>query len=174
VKLERAIRRRRVIRCRYRMKKERYEITLKPLKIVNFKGYWYLLAMDARNDEIKKYLLRKISNIKTEEESFTPPENLDEALSRALAVWFEPGAEPFEVRLFVDDYAAKYFRTKPIAPTQTILGEDSDGSIELSVTITHAMELIPLIKQWMPHIRVLEPEWLEEKIRQDVKAWLEG
>jgi len=173
VKLERAIKKRRPVRCRYRMESGTYELELKPLKIVNFKGYWYLLAMDARNDEIKKYLLRNISAIRTEAKDFSPPEDLDDALNRAMAIWFEPGAEPFEVRLFVDAYAAKYFERKPLGPTQVIQGRDADGSIELSVKITHEMELIPVIKQWMPHIRVLGPRWLEERIRDDVEAWLE-
>ena len=172
VKLERAVKKRRLVRCRYRMDRGTYDLDLKPLKIVNFKGFWYLLAMDARNDEVKKYLLRNISTIRQSDEEFTPPENLDEALARAMAVWFEPDAEPIGVRIFVDAYAAKYFERKALGPTQVILGRDADGSIEISVTITHEMELIPVVKQWMPHLRVLEPTWLEERIREDVQAWL--
>ena len=91
-----------------------------------------------------------------------------------MAVWFDPDGDPIEVRLFVDSYASKYFKYKAIGPTQTILGSDPDGSIELPVEITHEMELIPLIKQWMPHIHILEPQWLENRIRKDVNGWLES
>ncbi|WP_300363994.1 WYL domain-containing protein, partial [Hydrogenimonas sp.] len=157
VKFEKAIKKRRLVHCRYRMDKGNYDIDIKPLKIVNFQGYWYVLAMDARNDVVKKYLLRHCSKIRLDEEIFTPPKDIDDAISRALAIWFEPDTEPFEVRLFIDGSVAKYFERKPLAPTQRIEGKDADGSLEVVVTITHEMEIVPTIKQWLPHLRVLEP-----------------
>ena len=172
VKFERAIRKRRLVHCRYAMESGTYDIDIKPLKLVNFQGFWYILAQDARNDEVKKYLLRHCSKIRLDEESFTPPKDIDDAISRALAIWFEPDTEPFEVRLFIDGSVAKYFERKPLAPTQRIEGKDADGSLEVVVTITHEMEIVPTIKQWLPHLRVLEPKWLEETIEKDIKKYL--
>jgi predicted DNA-binding transcriptional regulator YafY len=172
VKVERAIKKRRVVRCRYRMDDAVYDIDIKPLKIANFQGYWYVVALDARNDRLKKYLLRNLSAVKMAEESFEPPADLDDAIARALAVWFEPGREPFEVRLFIDAEVAKYFERKPLATTQTIVGKDTDGSLEVVVKITHEMEIVPVVKQWLPHLRVLEPAWLDERIRKDIGDYL--
>ena len=169
--LERAIEARRKIACRYKMNGEIYDIELKPLKIAHFGGYWYLVAMDARNDEVKKYLLRHIRDIKTSDTVFEPPRHLEEALSRAMSVWFDPHGEPFEVRLFVDRYAATYVRRQPLGPTQRIVGEDSDGSMEIALDITHDMEIVPLIKQWIPHIVVLEPDRLAETVKEDIDAY---
>ncbi len=172
VKFERAIKKRSLVHCRYTMQSGTYDIDIKPLKIVNFQGYWYVLALDARNDEIKKYLLRNCSNIRLDKDRFTPPDNIDDAVAKALAIWFQPDAEPFEVRLFIDGSVAKYFERKPIASTQRIEGRDRDGSLEAVVTITHEMEIIPTIKQWLPNLRVLEPDWLDEMIRTDIKRYL--
>jgi predicted DNA-binding transcriptional regulator YafY len=174
VRIEKAIRDRKILHCRYRMGEEHHEITIKPLKIANFEGYWYLIAQDARNDRVKKYLLRRIEAAEIGEESFEVPASLEEKVRDAVSVWFEPANDPFDVRLFIDREVARYFRLKPISRTQSIIGQDSDGSIEVLLRVTHEMEIVPIVKYWMPHLRVLEPAWLEERIRRDVEAWLEG
>jgi len=78
-----------------------------------------------------------------------------------------------ELRLFIDGSVARYFRLKPLAPTQSIIGEDADGSIEVLLEITHPMEIVPIIKYWLPMIRVLEPRQIDEQIRQDLRRYLE-
>jgi len=51
----------------------------------------------------------------------------------------------------------KYFQRKPISKSQIISSINSqDGSIELSLKITHEMEIIPTILKWLPHIKVLK------------------
>ena len=172
--LEKAIRDRRLVRCRYKMQEGVYDIEIKPLKIALFQGYWYLVAMDARNDTVKKYLLRHIDRIEIEEAAFEPPPKLESAIAKALSVWFDPDAEPIEVRLFIDAEVARFFMRKPIGPTQAITGKDPDGSIEVTLTITHPMEIVPVVKQWLPHMRVQAPEWIDEMIREDIAAYLDG
>jgi len=104
--------------------------------------------------------------------TFEAQPKIDDAVARALAIWFELDTELFEVQLFIDGSVAKYFERKPLAPTQRIEGKDADGSLEVVVTITHEMEIVPTIKQWLPYLRVLEPKWLEEMIEKDIKDYL--
>ena len=172
-RIEQAIRERRRVRCRYRKDSEPIPIEIDPVKIANFEGYWYIIALDSRNGKVKKYLLRKCSDVELTESRFTVPEELQKRIDEAVNVWFEPENDPIEVRLFIDRDVAGYFRLKPISPTQTILGEDRDGSIEVSVTITHPMEIVPIVKYWLPHLRVLEPKEIDEAVRRDIEAYLE-
>jgi len=171
-KLESAIKQKQVVDCNYKMDNKNYEIEIKPLKIANFEGFWYLIAIDGRNEIVKKYLLRNISNIIIKDETFTVSDELDERVKNAVNVWFDANSEPFEVRLFISNVVAKYFKVKPICKNQSIEGEDSDGSIEVVLKITHEMEIIPIIKYWLPHIRVLEPLWLDEMIKKDLTSYL--
>ena len=173
-RIEQAIRERRRVRCRYRKDSEPIPIEIDPVKIANFEGYWYIIALDSRNGRVKKYLLRKCSDVELTGSRFTVHEELQKRIDEAVNVWFEPENDPIEVRLFINSDVAGYFRLKPIGPTQAILGEDSDGSIEVSVTITHSMEIVPIVKYWLPHLRVLEPEEIDEAIRRDIQAYLEG
>ncbi|SMC10062.1 helix-turn-helix transcriptional regulator [Nitratiruptor tergarcus] len=173
IEIEKAIKEHNIIQFRYTIQESFFNVTVKPFQIANFQGFWYLVAEDMKDGVIKKYLLRQIAQVKISDEKFTPPKNLHEKISKALSIWFDPDIEPFEVRLFIDGKVAKYFKYKPLAPSQIILGEDQDGSIEIALKITHEMEIIPIIKQWLPHIRVLEPKWLDEMIKEDIKTYLD-
>jgi predicted DNA-binding transcriptional regulator YafY len=171
-KIESAIKQKVVVGCKYKMGEKIYDIEIKPLKIANFEGFWYLIAMDARNDIVKKYLLRNISNVALKDETFEVSDELDDKVKNAINVWFDANSDPFEVRLFISNEVAKYFKVKPISKNQTIEGEDSDGSIEVIIKITNKMEIIPIIKYWLPHIKVLEPKWLDDIIKNNIEAYL--
>ena len=171
--LEKAIKNKNVVTCRYDFENFERQIDVKPLLITEFDGFWYLIAMDARNDIIKKYYLKHISNVQILDETFEVSQEIEDIVKNSINIWFDPYKKPFEVRLFIDSEVAKYFKRKPISPTQTISGEDQDGSIEITLKITHEMEILPLIKSWIPHIFVLEPQWLADIVREDVKGYLE-
>ena len=70
-------------------------------------------------------------------------------------MWFELG-QSFSVRLHIHKWVRKYFERKPL-PTQMIMCENSDKSIEIELEITNIMEIKPIIYHYMPYIRVIEP-----------------
>ena len=92
--------------------------------------------------------------------------------NNAFSIWFDKDKKPFEVKLLITADIAKYFKRKPISKTQTIESIFEDGSMEVVVKITHEMEIMPLVKYWIPHIKVLEPIWIKELIDNDIKAYL--
>ena len=172
--IEKAILEKFILTCKYHMDTKSYNIGVKPLKIVNFEGFWYLVAIDSRNNVLKKYHIKSMTNIKILEKNFTRSKEIDESLENAINIWFNIENEPFEVVLHVNGSVAKYFQRKPISKSQVISSIDSDdGSMELSIKITHVREIIPTILHWLPHIRVLEPEFLKEEIIQIVKKYLD-
>ncbi len=44
--------------------------------------------------------------------------------------------------------------------------------MEFSVTITHKMEILPIVKYWIPHLHVLEPEWIKDILVGDVDEFV--
>ena len=170
--LESAIKTKTIISCHYDFESYKKELKLKPLKIANYEGFWYLIALDFRNDKLKKYYLKNITKIEIGKESFKTNAKLDNTLDNALSIWFDKDKEPFAVKLLISREIAKYFKRKPISKTQTIESEFADGSMEVVVKITHQMEIIPLVKYWIPHMRVLEPIWIQEQISKDIKEFI--
>ena len=95
--LESAIKDKKIINSIYDFEKYKKEVSIKPLKIVNFEGFWYLVGLDARNDILKKYYLKNISSIKLLNETFITTSKIDELLKHSVSVWFQEDNEPFEV-----------------------------------------------------------------------------
>ncbi len=169
--LENAIKDKSIISYQYNMNKKSNYIEVKPLKVVNFEGFWYLVALDARNDELKKYYLKNISSIQVSNMKFEIDSKLEKQLDNSISIWFQKDVEPFEVKIFANDIASKYFKRRPL-PTQTISSLNEDGTMEFVVKITHEMEILPIIKYWIPHLQVIQPEYLREIIQKDLKYYL--
>ncbi|QKF77355.1 helix-turn-helix transcriptional regulator [Arcobacter defluvii] len=150
---------------------ENYNFHVKPLKLAFFDGFWYLLALHIGEKEIfKKYHLKSIKNVQILEYTFEIPQIVEDRLRYANSVWFNLD-EQFSVRLFIDKNVRKYFERKPLKG-QTIIGVDKDGSIEIEIKITNEMEIIPLILYYIPYIKVIEPQWLADGVKEKVQGYL--
>jgi len=77
-----------------------------------------------------------------------------------------------EVVVEVSPHKAKYFKMKQFLPSQKIVEQKSDGSVLFSFTVTQEMEIEDLVKKWIPHMKVVSPDSLREKIETDVRAYL--
>ena len=99
------------------------------------------------------------------------PKKVEEILNNAISIWFSED-EPFEVILQIDNYVAKYFKSKPISNTQKIINED-EQKLTISVMATNDMEIIPIVKSWMPFIKVLSPSRIHESVRDVARKFLE-
>lgn len=169
--IEGAIKAKKEIECSYDDERhDIFKVTLQPLKIVNFEGFWYLVAL--QEDVLKKYYLKNISLVKATDTAFSTDAKLENLLDSSISVWFQKDVEPFEVKIYANKIAAKYFQRRPL-PTQTIESLHQDGTMEFVIKITHEMEILPIIKYWLPHMRVIEPAWIQEMIDEDLSAYLE-
>jgi len=166
--LEVAIKNKRQIRCIYHTK----EKILNPLKIANYEGFWYLLAIDSYEDILKKYYLKDINQIDVLDKTFESTEELDRLLDNSISIWFSINKEPYRTTLQISSEAAKYFKRKPISKTQRVESLHEDGSMVISVEITTDMEIIPLVKYWIPYVKVLDPVRIQEDIKIDLEDYL--
>ena len=171
--IEQAIKEQRYIKALYKNEEKKHPIDVKPLKLANFEGFWYLIAMEDGVEYVKKYYLKNLSGISLTDKIFTRSSTLDESLENAMGIWFRIHTEPFEVRLAVSAEIAKFFRRKPLSKTQIIESVGMDGRMELSLKITHEMEIIPIVQYWMPNMRVIEPLWIHEQILENTYQYLQ-
>jgi len=169
--IENAIKNKIELECSYKNDREGvFKATIQPLKIVNYEGFWYLVAF--RDGNVEKYYLKTLSNIKVTTQIFTTNEEIEEILENSLNIWFKADVEPFEVKIYADKIATKYFRRRTL-PTQVIETLRQDGTMEFVIKITDEMEIIPIVKYWLPHLRVIEPLWISEIIHEDLENYLD-
>lgn len=169
-KLELAIKSKKSIVCNYTIV-ETIKIKINPLKIVNYEGFWYLVAIETKNNILKKYYLKNLSILKTTDEEFKITQKIDDLLENSVSIWFQEDTEPFEIKLLIHNAITKYFHRKPISKTQVIEKEYKNGNLEIKLTITHEMEILPLVKYWIPHIKIIEPKWLRDILYEQINLY---
>lgn len=150
------------------------EFRLEPLKLAFFDGFWYLLGFDTTNPTqkiFKKFYLKNISQITRLNTHFEITQNIEQKLENTNNVWFNLD-EPYPVHLFIDKQIAKYFLRKPLKGQKT-LGKYPDGSLEICLNITNEMEILPLICYYIPHIKVLSPDFIKDSVREKISQYLD-
>lgn len=147
-----------------------YDVIVEPYKIVNFDGFWYLISK--KNGNLRRYYLHNIFDIEILEVKFRKSKKMEELISNAINIWFDE-TDSFEVELMIDSSIKKYFMRKPISKSQRLKEFDEDDNMIVTLNITNEKEIIPIVKYWLPNIKVLKPIGLNEKIQEEVKKFLD-
>jgi len=148
-----------------------YDVIVEPYKIVNFDGFWYLISK--KDGNLRRYYLHNIFDIEILEDKFRKSKKIEELISNAVNIWFDE-TDSFEVELLIDESIKKYFMRKPISKSQRLKEFDKDENMIITLDITNEKEIIPIVKYWLPNIKVLKPLGLNEKIQEEVKKFLDS
>lgn len=154
-------------------KETKYKI--KPLKLVFYDGFWYLLAYLDRAYEnwILKFRLDRIKEMNATDEYFHPPANLKTLLDQSVNIWFSK-KEKIIVNLKVSKDVAHYFMDKHYFPYQKIKKTNKDGSLILETKVSHHMEVVPTIFTWLPNIIVISPKKFRQETKEIVSNYLKS
>ena len=153
--LEDAVRRHHACRFHYKGKPRQ----ALPYRLIHKHGVWYLAAEEA--GRLKNFSVARIEALEVDEASrFTPNPAHYEYINRKEDVWF--AQESTEVRLRVSPEMAHYFSRRPLLPEQQQYA-DEDGSLIVTARIDHINQLLPVVRYWLPHVRIVQPaQWHEE------------
>ncbi|WP_300368413.1 WYL domain-containing protein [Hydrogenimonas sp.] len=128
-----------------------------PYRIVNFDGYWYMMAYEPASELVKKFYIKEIADAVVTDETFDPNPSLRERISGALNAWFDPNLEPFELHLLARAPIVKYLERRPLSPNQKIVARHANGDIEVILKATTIREALDIVKSWMPDLIILTP-----------------
>lgn len=141
---------------------------VQPYKIIIFDGFWYLLSK--YKEHYIKFYLKEIRDLHILDKTFEKDERVLDRMQKAINIYFEPKNEPFDVTLLLDHNAIVYFERKPIK--RQYLKKNLDGTAELTISVTHEEEVFYILKRWLPQIRIIEPESLQEKFESILQDYL--
>lgn len=139
-----------------------------PYKLVNHGGAWYLAAKDG--DRLKAYSFSKIDRLLVSERTFVPDPEVSETLRNEDDIWLNP--DKTEVVLKVAREAADYFKRRKLIANQVITKELEDGGLIVSCKVAHQNQILPLVRYWLPSIRVISPEGYQAVLETELKAYL--
>ncbi|MFZ7337736.1 helix-turn-helix transcriptional regulator [Comamonas jiangduensis] len=144
---------------------------VQPYKLIHKNGVWYLAAEEGA--KLKNFSIGLIENLLVDQRSFfVPKRSHKEYIDAKDDVWFTD--DTTEVLLRVAPEAAHYFIRRPLLPQQQ-QRQDRDGSLLVTTHINHIDQLLPVVRYWLPHVRIVQPaEWhanLLSSLRHALVRW---
>jgi len=169
-KLEYGINDQRIVELQY----QGSDYKIKPLKIAEFEGIWYILFFYDEDKSYRKYRIAELEDVHITKTAFKRTKEQELEIEHWHNVWHQPNQEPVKVTLWISKVVQKYFYQKNIfninAYPKRVLA-CSDG-VEYEVYVTHPNELLPELMYWQPHIVILEEEGafgIKERYRKILK-----
>jgi len=169
--LEQAIVNRHRVAFRYHADKgEKSYAEVEPHKLMNHKGVWYLAGKD--QGKLKTFAFTKIDALMVSDVSFKADPAVDAALVEQEGIWFSE--DTFEVVLQVAPAVAGYFNRRNLLANQTLVKQLQDGGLIISTKAGHANQVLPIVRYWLPHIRIISPHGMQRQMEQELSDYLAG
>ena len=137
-------------------------------KLLNNKGIWYLVARDG--DNLKTFSFAKIERLSLLDTQFDPDPDIDKKPNQEDGIWL--GVDHKEIVLKIASEVAGYFKRRRLIANQVIEKELEDGGLIVSAKVGHPNQVLPIVRYWIPHIRVISPEGLQGEMERGLATYL--
>lgn len=143
---------------------------VKPYKLVNTNGVWYLLAEE--ENRLKTFTFSKLEKLEWNDETktFAPNIGFLEKIAADDSNWFSD--TNVEVVLEIANEAKEYFLRKEVFASQEIIKEN-ETSFLVSVHVSFDDELLTTVQYWIPYIKIISPIHLQEKLHKKLTEYLQ-
>ncbi|MCT7606881.1 MULTISPECIES: WYL domain-containing protein [Aliarcobacter] len=145
---------------------------VKILKIIFAEGNFYIavLTKDETNNGFKFLRLNFISSITLYTNSFKKDIESEYFLKNFQTLFSSYKEKPYEVVLKINSSVKRFFLQKKFLPSQKIVENKKD--LILSFEITNDMEILPLVKKWLPNIEIISPVSIKGKFNKELLDYL--
>jgi len=162
--LEKAILEVKIIELVYRNQQR----NVHPYKLANVKGIWYLVAL--QDGVIKTFTFSKIRDLYITDSNFNLDLKILKSIEDEETIWFSNTKT--EVKLKVDSSIAQFFKRRKVLAYQKIVEEYDDGSLLVSTQMTFEDEVLQLVRSMIPHIWIVSPKTLQDKLEKSLEIYL--
>lgn len=167
--IEQHILRRERIGFRYRKDDgEKRYADVAPYKLINHSGIWYLAALDG--EQLKAFTFTKLSAPLANGQTFHRAPRIEQLLEDEDSIWLNE--KKTEVVLKVAKDAAGYFRRRKLIGAQVLEKELEDGGIIVSGKVAHQNQILPIVRQWIPNVRIISPEGWQGELEMQLQQYL--
>jgi len=170
--LLKAIKDRTIIKINYQKFDEETpsERELEPYALKEFKGRWYLLAKDLKDDIIKTFALDRIKAIKSigKKYSVSTESSATEYFRHCYGIFLPEENEPSEIVLAFNPLQGKYIKSYPLHESQKIL-LDGEEELRISLYLNESYDLIMELLSFGPNVKVIKPLSLKNKMQENIK-----
>jgi len=140
---------------------------LNPYKLVNNDAIWYLIGEEEGN--LKTFSFSKITHLKETQTKFTPKREVLEIIYNRGSKWF--AKDKIVAIIEVDASVAEYFLRRDLLPEQSTIKQTKKKLI-LKTKVAYKEELLKIVKYWIPYLKIIEPAYLDEALREELFTYL--
>lgn len=155
------------LQIRFQYQSKHYEC--QPYRLMNFKGMWYVAAVDISVKKLKTFRLSKIKLLGLTQSVFSLNSTIQLEIESSDTVWIGSG-DVIEAKILVKPEFAVQFEQRKIFPQQKIERIMQDGGLLISSQVRHLREILPTIQYWLPYIEVVSPNNLKRALLLNLKA----
>lgn len=168
--LQQAIEKHQVVQFTYQKQGEQSASNreIEPYVLLNKNGVWYLIGLE--NSKQKTFCFTQIHFLRLTAKTFTPDEDFLKKIKESDSI--SHGNQLAEVVIKIDASVAHYFTRRALLPNQVIISELESGELLISCKNIHELEIIPLVQYWIPHLTIVSPNDLHEKMMSKLKDYL--
>lgn len=148
---------------------------VKLYKIVFIEGNWYVACEDTdfeENNGFRWLRLSFIQNISLNKKTFHRNPDILNFISNFQSLFTNFSKDRYKVRVKINKEISRFFEAKKHLKSQQNLQKNEDGSLIVEFQINNEMEIMPLVKKWLPHIHILEPNNLKEKFDDILRQFI--
>ncbi len=128
----------------------------------------YLIGYDDSVKDIRTFKLDRLETALVLDEPYTLPPSFDAEAHLATSWGIMTGKAVTAVALQFTPAVAQLVRERRWHPTQH-LQSTAEGGVTLRVRVSEPLEMQPWIRSWGAQVRVLEPDWLRDRIAAELK-----
>jgi proteasome accessory factor B len=129
----------------------------------------YVIGHDDAKGELRTFKLERLQTARVLSEPYSIPDDFDPATYLENSWRIMSGDQPVEVVLRFVPEAAPYVRERTWHPSQEIESLP-DGGLTLRLCIAEPREMLPWIRSWGAQVEVIAPDWLREKVAEELKT----
>ncbi len=145
----------------------------KLLKIIFSEGNFYVATLsddESINNGFKFLRLSFIESVLLQSKTFHKDIKAEFFLKDFQTIFSNYDVKPYEVIVEVDGSVERFFKQKKFLASQKII--QNDDKLLLSFQVTNDMEILPLIKKWLPNLKIISPETTKTKLQNQLKTYL--
>lgn len=140
---------------------------VEPYALKEFKNRWYILSKDLKDDKLKTFSLDRMTNLEITTTKFQFPKNfnVNDYYNYSFGIIIPEDEEYEEVILSFSPFQGKYIKSLPLHESQKVLIDNQqEFRIRIDVYVTY--DLIMELMSYGSELRVLEPQWLIDEMKQ--------
>lgn len=146
-----------------------YTFRIEPYCVKLFQKRWYVLAHNAKHNDIRLYALDRVNEVEITKEKFKIPKNFnaDEYYLNAFGIVIDPEEKPTTIVLRAYAEHKHYLNTLPLHHSQRMI-EDCDEYADFELYLSPTYDFVMQLLHVGAMVEVIKPT----ELRKTMKGWI--